>query len=127
MSGLQTAFNKISADEKKQIFQKLVHEVQDNLESISSVKALAVRTGVSERLCDMLFQEHLQVSSTRYIKEYRLEKACQMLTQTRKSVSEISAECGMNNSYFSKKFREETGLTPLEYRRVYYRNKADKE
>ena len=127
MSGLQTAFNKISAEEKKQTFQKLVHEVQDNLESVSSVKALAVRTGVSEHLCDMLFQEHLQVSSTRYIKEYRWEKACQMLTQTRKSVSEISAECGMNNSYFSKKFREETGLTPLEYRRVHYRNKADKE
>ena len=109
------------------VFQKLVHEVQDNLESISSVKALAVRTGVSERLCDMLFQEYLQVSSTRYIKEYRWEKACHMLTQTRKSVAEISAECGMNNSHFSKKFREETGLTPLEYRRVYYRNKTDKE
>lgn len=70
---------------------------------------------------------YLQVSSTRYIKEYRREKACQMLTQTRKSVAEISAECGMNNSYFGKKFREETGLTPLGYRRVYYRNKADKE
>ena len=37
------------------VFQKLVHEVQDNLESIPSVRALAVRTGVSERLCDMLF------------------------------------------------------------------------
>ena len=127
MGGLQTAFNKIPADEKKQAFQKLVHEVQDNLESIPSVRVLAVRTGVSERLCDMLFQEYLQVSSTRYIKEYRLEKACQMLTQTRKSVAEISAECGMNNSYFSKKFREETGLTPLAYRRTHYRNQAEKE
>ena len=82
---------------------------------------------MSESLCDMLFQEYLQTSSTRYIKEYRWEKACRMLTQTRKSVAEISVLCGMNNSYFSKKFREETGLTPLEYRRVYYRNKADKE
>ena len=127
MSGLQTAFNKISADEKKQVFQKLVHEVQDNLESIPSVRSLAVRTGVSERLCDMLFQEYLQTSSTRYIKEYRLEKACQLLVQTNKSVAEISRECGMTCSYFSRRIREETGFTPLAYRRTYYRNQAEKE
>ena len=122
MSSLQTAFNKIPADEKKQAFQKLVHEVQDNLASIPSVKALAVRTGVSESLCDMLFQEYLQTSSTRYIKEYRLEKACQMLTQTNKPIAEISALCGMNNSYFSKMIRVATGLTPMEYRRNYRRS-----
>ena len=89
---------------------------------MDALQALAVRTGVSESLCDMLFQEYLQTSSTRDIKEYRLEKACQMLTQTNKPIAEISALCGMNNSYFSKMIRVATGLTPMEYRRNYRRS-----
>ena len=62
------------------------------------------------------------MTPTEYIRQYRLEKACQLLTQTNKSVAEISKECGMNYSYLSKRIRETTGLTPLEYRRNYHRN-----
>ena len=69
---------------------------------------------------------NLQTSSTRYIKEYRLEKAYQMLTQTNKPMAEISALCGVNNSYFSKMIREETGLTPMEYRRNHRRSNDSK-
>lgn len=40
---------------------------------------------------------------------------------------DLKLVCGMNCSYFSRRIREETGLTPLAYRRTHYRNKADKE
>ena len=49
--------------------------------------------------------------------------AYQMLAQTDASVSQISALCGMNHSYFSQVFRQTTGYTPLEYRRFYQRQK----
>ena len=124
MGGLKTAFDKIPADEKKQMFQKLMREVQENLDSIPSGKTLAMRTGMSENLCELLFQEYLKTSPTKYIRGYRLEKACQMLTQTYKPMAEISALCGMNNSYFSKTIREATGLTPMEYRRNHRRSNS---
>ena len=53
-----------------------------------------------------------------YIQNYRLQMACQMLGETRASVTEISHACGLgSSSYFGKVFREYMKCTPVEYRK----------
>ncbi len=56
-------------------------------------------------------------SITNQLKYIRVLKAKDMLKATNHSASDIGIFCGFESpSYFGKVFREETGLTPLEYR-----------
>ena len=46
------------------------------------------------------------------------EKSADLLAQTGLSVGEIASRTGFNQqSYFGKRFKEKTGMTPLEYRK----------
>lgn len=87
-----------------------------------TVQKIAQAASVSERSCYELFRRNLRTTPMEYVNSYRIRVACQRLTQTEQSVMDISAECGMNNSYFSQVFREATGFKPLEYRRFYQRH-----
>lgn len=82
-----------------------------------TVKELADYTFMSERVCYRLFQENLHTTPTDYIRCYRLHMACQMLSKSNMSISEIGYACGLgSNSYFGKQFKEYMGCTPMEYR-----------
>ena len=54
-----------------------------------------------------------------YIIAYRLKLAKKLLSESGKSVNEISEECGFNDpSYFTKTFKSAFGMTPKEYRNL---------
>ena len=67
-----------------------------------------------------LFKKELGVSLGQYIKDRRMEKACHALVETRMAVSRIAGMVGYDNySYFIKLFREQFGMTPVEYRKAH--------
>ena len=54
-----------------------------------------------------------------YIIAYRLKLAKKLLTESGKSVNEVSEECGFNDpSYFTKTFKNAFGMTPKEFRNI---------
>ena len=53
-----------------------------------------------------------------YVLKTRLVMAKELLCKEKTSVTEVAARCGFSGlSYFSRVFKEETGLTPLAYRK----------
>lgn len=53
-----------------------------------------------------------------YILNYRLIKAAELLNKTNKSIQQISIGVGIpDGAYFSKRFKQQYGQTPLEYRK----------
>lgn len=83
-----------------------------------SIQELASAAYLSERECFRVFHDYLHTTPVEYIRSYRLQRACQMLTKGRESVTDVSHACGLgSSSYFGKVFREYAGCTPLEYRR----------
>ena len=55
-----------------------------------------------------------------YIIAYRLKLAKRLLELTGKSINEIADECGFTDaSYFTKTFRQATGITPKDYRAMF--------
>lgn len=55
-----------------------------------------------------------------YLLLLRINKARRILLQSEASVIEVAMECGFDNpSYFIKKFRQQTGMTPMEFRLQY--------
>lgn len=58
------------------------------------------------------------LSPVEFIRTFKLQKACEMLTSTSFSIKEIGYGLGFNNlSYFVKCFREQFGVTPSAYRK----------
>lgn len=56
-------------------------------------------------------------SPMEFLREARIRKAIQMLTESSKPVSEIAYLCGFSDpKYFSKCFKASTGQTPTEYK-----------
>lgn len=63
------------------------------------------------------FKQETGKSPITFINEYRIESACQKLSESELSVSDIALSVGFDNfSYFIRKFREHKGVTPKEYR-----------
>lgn len=83
-----------------------------------SLEDLATSASVSKAECLRCFKAVLHTTPYRYLMEYRLSRAAELLQRTSAPVSEIAAEVGFNHiSHFGKCFREKTGMTPSEYRR----------
>ncbi|MEO6134449.1 MAG: AraC family transcriptional regulator [Ginsengibacter sp.] len=56
-----------------------------------------------------------------YLTEIRISHACQFLIEDRFSIDQIAEKCGFFNiSNFYRQFKKTMGITPLNYRRMYF-------
>ena len=82
-----------------------------------TIQDIAASANISKSECFRCFAELSQTTPIEYINQFRLLQAAQALTSTNKSISDICYMTGFNNtSYFTKKFREQYGMTPKAYR-----------
>lgn len=64
------------------------------------------------------FTLEVGVPPQKWLKKARLDKACLMLHFSEKTIKEIATEAGYYDRYhFSKIFKEERGMSPVEFRR----------
>lgn len=85
-----------------------------------SVPELARRAGMSQSLFYLRFRNATGMSPNRYITVLRLEQACAMLRESRRTIAEIAMECGFcDSNHFIKTFRMYHGVTPGDFRRQF--------
>ncbi len=72
---------------------------------------------VSKSYLSLLFKQETGINFSKYLLDYRIERARQLLAQPTIRIYEIAERVGfMNPYYFSKVFRECTGMSCREYR-----------
>jgi len=82
-----------------------------------SLKEIANASGLSAPYLSMVFKEEMGENLSNYLNRLRVEKAATMLVTTTLPISEITFACGFEDqSWFSKIFKNITGLTPGKYR-----------
>lgn len=97
---------------------KFLDYVNRNIESDLSLKSAAEKFYVSEGYLSKVFKKYMNVPASTYILNLRLTKAKQYLTDTKKSVEEISQLCGFSSAnYFGLIFKKTVGLSPRNYRK----------
>ena len=65
-----------------------------------------------------LFSSEFGSTYTRWLADYRLEKACDLLANTPLSVREIAQKVGIGDAgYFIRQFSHRFGVSPEKYRR----------
>lgn len=83
-----------------------------------SIAEIAEAYHVSPSRMSTLFKKEMGVSFSDYIWKMRLERAQELLTSTELSVDEIGLQIGyLTPNSFRRKFKQETGMTPSQYRR----------
>lgn len=65
-----------------------------------------------------LFKEKIGLTVMQYILKTRVAMAKELLSESDLSITEISESCGFSSiSYFSRAFKNETGVSPLQYKK----------
>ncbi len=85
-------------------------------EGISLEKTAEVLNITPEYL-SMLFKREMGMNFSVFLKKFRISHAKRLLNTTDMKIYEVAQECGYSNSnYFTKVFKEVTGISPAEYR-----------
>lgn len=76
--------------------------------------------GLNPSYFSSIFKKEEGISFVDYLTEIRIEAARQQLVETGDSILVISENSGFNDmKYFNKKFKQLTGLSPTDYRKLY--------
>jgi AraC-like DNA-binding protein/ligand-binding sensor protein len=82
-----------------------------------SLKEIANASGLSAPYFSTVFKDEMGENLSNYLNRLRVEKATMLLVTTNVPISEIAVTCGFEDqSWFSKIFKSNTGLTPGKYR-----------
>ena len=98
---------------------RVLDHVHANLDETLRLPALAGLAGLSVYQLDARMRQLFGVPMAQFITAARITRACQMLQGEKKTVSTIAQSCGYSDqAAFTRAFRQATGLTPLQYRKI---------
>ncbi len=96
---------------------KVLEYINSYLDQDIKLADLAALLGMSQFHFSHLFKQSLGISPHQYLLQQRVERAKQLLKQTKRTIVEIALDCGFSShSHLSKQFRQITGITPTAYR-----------
>lgn len=98
--------------------QSLVYIHQNYADTTLSRQKLAQAINISPQHLDRIFGEELNLSVTKYLNRFRIQRAKELLLRTPDSITTIALSVGYNDAaYFNRVFRELTDQSPGSYRK----------
>ena len=98
--------------------QKVIQYITTHPEENVHVSSLAKETGISAAYMGSLFRQQTGKTIRNYANEMKIRKAIQLFSYPEMTISEIAYQCGFDDLfYFSKVFKQVSGLPPREYRK----------
>jgi two-component system, response regulator YesN len=99
--------------------RKIINHIAVSYSSDLSLEQIAGKMGITPDYLSHLFTKEVGISFSAYIKKYRIGVAKKMMLDSGCKIREIGEKTGYGDpKYFSKVFREVTGLSPREYIRM---------
>lgn len=90
-----------------------------NPEHHYTIENLALRFDISVSSLKSCFKGVYDTAIYTYMRNYRMNMAATLLTQSNESIAEIAGKVGYSNSSkFSRAFKAVKGVTPIEYRKI---------
>lgn len=98
---------------------KAIKYIKRNLSAQLTVAEIAEHVFVSTSTLSKHFKAELSKSVSEYVNDRIMFEACQRLLKTNLSILAISEKYGFSDQfYFSRRFKEKFGLSPMKYRKT---------
>lgn len=92
-------------------------DIASDVADIPSLAELASTARMSRYQLSRMFRKHVGTCLRDYVRDVRLERACELLARSRQSITTTAIECGFYDlSHFDRIFRRRFGMTPREFR-----------
>lgn len=105
-----------SSADRNDLLALILDDVNDSMGSEFSLDALSSKIGVSKYYLCHYFKAKTGMTILDYLKWKRIDLAKRLLSENKVPISQIAFACGYNSlAYFSKCFKDATGMTPKEY------------
>lgn len=99
--------------------RQILSYIQAHYQERIAVPEIAAWVCMSPNYFSAYFSGHFGRSFIDFLNHYRIEQACMLLLTENLSVTQAALQTGFDNiSYFIKKFKASTGMTPAAYRRA---------
>ncbi len=104
---------------------KCMEYIYDHLHERLVIGDIADALGLSVQYLSKLFHTETGMTLNRYILKKRIDAACRMLKYSDYEAVDIASFLSFSShSHFIQKFKQETGLTPKQYRAKYYNSSS---
>lgn len=119
------AFYKVNNDADIDRINKVCSYTLSNFKEDISLDEIAELINLSVTSFCRYFKAITKKTYYDFLIEIRISHACRMLIEDILHTEMICFECGFNNvSNFYRHFKKVTGVTPLEYKKKYHKNKS---
>lgn len=94
--------------------------IQEHYNESVKLEDISSMTGFNSNYFSGMFKKQVGMNFSEYLTHVRIEKAKQLLIQGEMTAMDIAVETGYGDAkYFYKMFKKATGLTPMEFSRLY--------
>ena len=108
---------RLTRDDK---MESIIDQLRTEDVNTPNIKHLATANGMSHRQLNRRFKEATGLTPQQFMMRSRIERACEELRETNRSLSDIAYELGFcDQSAFTAQFRKRMTLTPKKYREQY--------
>lgn len=99
------------------VFDRALAFIHEHLKEPCTLADVAAQLCMSPSHLSRLFSRATGIGYSRTVNRLRISEACRLLLLTELPVSAVCHKAGFTNqSNFNRRFREETGMTPRQYR-----------
>lgn len=100
-------------------FYLLIEHLNQNFSQNYTLADLTKISSLNERLLRSMFMKKYHCSPMQYVTHIKMEKAKYYLITSDMNITEIADACGYDDSnYFSRKFKQEFGISPREFKKT---------
>ena len=121
MSGIREAravssLSAVGSPQKR--LEKIRVYVSCNYARNITIDEIASYSGMNRTSFCAFFKRHVGKTFTQALNDYRIERACEMLSMGDANVSEVAILCGFKDAaYFIKTFKKTLGVTPAKWKK----------
>lgn len=106
---------------ENELLNEIIIYINDSIYEHITIEEICNKFSISRSSLQALFKNNLQTAPKQYISDLKLNKSKLLIKESMHTISEISSMLGFTSiHYFSRKFKQQFGITPTDYAKTIY-------
>lgn len=106
---------------ENELLNEIIIYINENIYESFTIEEICHKFSISRSSLQTLFKNNLNIAPKQYISDLKLNKSKLLIKESMYTISEISSKLGFTSiHYFSRKFKQQFGITPTDYAKTIY-------